>query len=140
MVGILSFAASSMGGDSNGRVALMGTITGAGKAGGRICFQPEAGQKGPVANGTILNGQYAFNSSNGPMPGTYDVFIELVDQPADSSSAPALSGKMAMPNGQASGFFMAPPRIGKAHVSVPSRGSRELNITFTEEPSLVAAK
>jgi len=140
MVGILSFAASSMGGDSSGRVALMGTIIGAGKAGGRICFQPETGQKGPVANATILNGQYAFNSSNGPMPGTYDVVIELVDKPADSSSGPAQSGKMAVPNGQTSGFFMAPPRIGKAHVSVASSGSRELNITFTEETPLVAAK
>ena len=49
---------------------------------GSISFLPDGGTEGPAANGSVLNGEYRFDRTNGPVPGKYRVIVTpLVDKP-----------------------------------------------------------
>jgi hypothetical protein len=42
---------------------------------GSITFIPRGGTQGPLSGAVITNGQYAIESANGPVPGSYKVTI-----------------------------------------------------------------
>lgn len=70
-------------GQSN-RLPLSGTVTD--RDGepleGSISFLPDGGTEGPAANASVLNGEYQFDRTNGPIPGQYRVIVSpLADKP-----------------------------------------------------------
>ncbi|HVW02530.1 MAG TPA: carboxypeptidase-like regulatory domain-containing protein [Planctomycetaceae bacterium] len=69
-------------GQSN-RLPLTGTVTD--RDGepleGSISFLPDGGTEGPAANASVLNGEYRFDRTNGPVAGMYRVIVSpLVDK------------------------------------------------------------
>lgn len=59
------------------RLGVSGLVTvGADNAvNGIISFLPEAGNDGPAASASIVNGEYRFNATNGPVAGKYKVVV-----------------------------------------------------------------
>ena len=91
----LSLALLSMGCRRGGldRLPVHGTVqTAAGeKFDAAICFQPLSGKR-PAANGSVKNGVYRFDRSNGPMAGPTKVVVRRVghrDQTGTSRTKPA---------------------------------------------------
>lgn len=66
-------------GKSNGieRLPIRGTITrlNGEKINGTITFIPAEGRKGPAATATLKNGNYAFDSTNGPTAGPHRAVV-----------------------------------------------------------------
>jgi hypothetical protein len=59
------------------RLPIRGTITRVNgeKISGAITFIPADAHKGPAATATVKNGNYAFDSTNGPTAGPHRVFV-----------------------------------------------------------------
>ncbi|MHC4875772.1 MAG: hypothetical protein ACYTGL_04690 [Planctomycetota bacterium] len=65
------------GNDGPRRVAVTGTVTQGGEpvAVGSVAILPDDGHSGPAATGAVEDGDFAFNSSTGPLPGPHVVVI-----------------------------------------------------------------
>jgi hypothetical protein len=82
----------------SGLVTIVGTDT---AVNGIISFLPEAGNDGPAASASIVNGEYRFNKTNGPVAGKYKVVVVprsgghgARKLPAAGASVDAASDKM----------------------------------------------
>jgi hypothetical protein len=64
-------------------------VDGVGVAHGSISFLPTAGNSGPAANGSIVNGEYNFTAESGPRSGPHRVLIDIDSLPGqDDISVP----------------------------------------------------
>lgn len=64
-------------GTDSERRAVSGVLLGAEGRTGQISFIPVTGEVGPAARAAVLDGRYAFSTSDGPGPGQYEVHVEL---------------------------------------------------------------
>jgi hypothetical protein len=65
-------------------------VDGVGVAHGSISFLPTAGNSGPAANGSIVNGEYNFTKESGPRGGPHRVLIDIDSLPGqDDEPIPA---------------------------------------------------
>jgi len=66
-------------GDGLDRVAVRGRVTRGGVpvAAGAISFLPEAGNTGPAATSSIVEGEYQFNLDDGPIAGPHRVLVTI---------------------------------------------------------------
>ncbi|MBI1310950.1 hypothetical protein GC176_06545 [bacterium] len=75
---MLTLALAGCGGsDGPRRVAVTGTVTRAGSPVeiGSVGILPSGDHSGPAANGAVENGEFVFDSSNGPTPGPHRIVI-----------------------------------------------------------------
>lgn len=87
------------GGDSSDelpRVEVSGEVTkdGSPVKKGRVSFVPEGETKGPASGTGIVNGKFMIPRTNGPIPGTYLVRVEVT---AESTEAKPDSPQQQMP-------------------------------------------
>jgi hypothetical protein len=74
------------------RIAVFGTVKS--ESGdpidGTISFLPEAGTHGPAATASLIDGAFAFDTTNGPVAGNYRVLIvkQVADQKFKGASIP----------------------------------------------------
>lgn len=68
---------SGCGDDSNPRLAVYGRVAGAEGRSGLVSFVPQESTQGPAARATLVNGEYQFGRNDGPVPGEYNVLIQL---------------------------------------------------------------
>ena len=59
------------------RQAVHGRISGAEGRSGLVSFVPRENTQGPAARATLVDGEYRFDQSDGPVPGDYTVIIQL---------------------------------------------------------------
>jgi hypothetical protein len=59
------------------RIAVYGKVAGPGTVNGTISFLPAGETKGPSATASIANGSYRFDTTDGPVAGSYNVVITL---------------------------------------------------------------
>ena len=78
------------------RQALHGRIAGAEGRYGLVDFVPRESTRGPAARASLVNGEYQFSRSDGPVPGDYTVIIQLEVSP-DLTSGVALFKGIAIP-------------------------------------------
>src|SRR5687768_6062486 len=99
-------------GESTGptRVPMSGKVTlnGIPIASGSVSLLPEEGNEAPTANATIQQGEYRFDSANGPTAGAYRVLVSY------STAAPV--------NSKTAAFASKPAKNGEfnSQVDVPS--------------------
>src|SRR5260370_1313054 len=81
--GLLFGSAGCQRAGDGGRIAALGTVTSeSGDAiNGMISFLPDAGTNGPAATASLIDGAFAFDTTNGPVAGNYRVLV--VRQAAD---------------------------------------------------------
>lgn len=76
----LLFAFGCGSSDGTGRIPLTGNVRLSGDAelrfDGSVSFLPTGGTKAPSATSAVANGKYAFDGSNGPLPGRYQAVIQ----------------------------------------------------------------
>lgn len=56
-------------------------------ASGSISFLPAAGNSGPAANASIINGEYNFTEQTGPRSGPHRVLIDMYTPPGQAEAA-----------------------------------------------------
>ena len=61
-------------------------VDGVGVAYGSISFLPTAGNSGPAANGSIVNGEYNFTKESGPRGGPHRVLIDIDSLPGQDDA------------------------------------------------------
>jgi hypothetical protein len=59
------------------RQPLSGTVSGVGSRPGTVTFQPVEGVHAPAARAPLRNGRFEFDETDGPLPGTYRVRVDL---------------------------------------------------------------
>ncbi|MDA0281866.1 MAG: hypothetical protein O3B13_07210 [Planctomycetota bacterium] len=72
-VGLISGCSDS----ENYRQSVFGRISGAEGRGGLVSFVPRDSTTGPAARASLVNGEYQFDRTTGPVPGDYTVIIQL---------------------------------------------------------------
>ncbi len=124
------------GGESSARLPLYGEIQGAGECNGLIVFRPGTEVKAPAAIAEIFKGRYFFTKLNGPLPGAYEVVIELSDLPPNIPSARTPADDRHRPATAAAPdpFSAAPPA---AQMTMPTTVSEDssLNLNFQFVPN-----
>ena len=78
------------------RQALHGRIAGAEGRSGLVDFVPRESTQGPAARASLVDGEYQFSRSDGPVPGDYTVIIQL-EVSQDLTSGVALFKGIAIP-------------------------------------------
>ena len=78
-VALLGLMLLGCGQNRSGRVGFSGHVTRDGKRvpHGFVSFRPTDGHMGPAANADILEGEYHFTGSDGPLPGPHVVTISV---------------------------------------------------------------
>ena len=59
------------------RQPVSGTVSGVGSRPGTVTFQPVEGVHAPAARAPLRNGRFAFDETDGPLPGTYRVRVDV---------------------------------------------------------------
>ncbi len=59
------------------RQPLTGTVSGVGSRAGTVTFQPVEGVHAPAARAPLRNGRFEFDETDGPLPGTYRVRVDV---------------------------------------------------------------
>lgn len=80
------------GDDTNPRREVYGRVTGAEGRSGLISFVPLETTEGPAARATLVDGEYHFNRDDGPVPGGYNVLIQLEVPPDNASGVTVFKG------------------------------------------------
>lgn len=92
-VALVALIATSVAGCGQGsqvdRKPIFGKIIGAEGRDGMVTFIPLDATLGPVAILSFKDGTYQFNSKDGPVPGEYEVTIELVQVAAQKKQSQA---------------------------------------------------
>jgi hypothetical protein len=100
------------------RRPIFGKIVGAEGNNGVVRFLPTSGTEGPAVVGSLENGSYRFTTVNGPVPGKYNVSIEV-----EVSTPPARA---------------RPSRRGSTNDKIPANEFRE-NYASYDEPKTTTA-
>ncbi|MBC8289652.1 MAG: hypothetical protein H8E37_04975 [Planctomycetes bacterium] len=112
------------------RKAVFGTISGAEGRSGLISFIPE--NDGPATRVKVTDGEYVFDESNGPLPGQYEVVVQL-EKPSTQIDETILVKGVAVPAEQISSED--PPletqyERQSLKVAVPDDGSLKLDLNL----------
>jgi hypothetical protein len=59
------------------RQPVSGTVSGVARRPGTVTFQPIEGVRAPAARAPLRNGRFEFDSTDGPLPGTYRVRVDV---------------------------------------------------------------
>jgi len=59
------------------RQPVSGTVSGVGSRPGTVTFQPVEGVHAPAARAPLRNGRFEFDETDGPLPGTYRVRVDI---------------------------------------------------------------
>jgi len=126
-------------GSATGRRALHGRVQvdGVDVARGAIRFLPSAGNSGPAANASIVDGRYSFTRETGPHGGPHRVLIDVHSLPVqdgESESEQSMRGMKKMdveslqePDAEGGASEEQPQRSTKSHweldYSVPEEGA-----------------
>ncbi len=116
---VLLLAATGCGsGDNLNRQAVSGSITLDGKPldHGRIRLTPASNEAGTDVSTDIASGKYAFSRTDGPVPGSYKVEINSIEDP-----------NFQPPAGKMPGEFVIPP----AKQNVPDKYNINTSLTTT---------
>ncbi len=109
------------------RKAIYGKILGGKGKDGKMRFIPIDTSIGPVAVNDVKDGAYRFTTKNGPVPGEYNVTIEL-EAPASSARPPG-RGERRRPNAAGRAVFDEPKRTT---ASVSADGPLEIDLDVTK--------
>jgi hypothetical protein len=74
------------------RQAVYGRIDGAEGRSGLVSFVPRENTQGPAARASLVNGEYQFSRTDGPVPGDYTVIIQLEVSPDMTSGVAVFKG------------------------------------------------
>ena len=115
------------GGETSARLPLYGEIQGAGECSGLIAFRPGPEAKAPAAIAEIFKGRYFFTKLNGPLPGSYEVVIELSKLPSNTQRQATTTAEGQRPATAAAPdpFSAAPPA---AQMTAPATVSAESDL------------
>lgn len=64
-------------GSNVNRQAVRGTVDGIGSRPGTVTFVPVEGVRAPAARTVLRNGRFEFDDTNGPLPGRYQVRVDV---------------------------------------------------------------
>lgn len=64
-------------GSETTRQPVNGTVSGVGSRPGTVTFQPIEGVHAPAARAPLRNGRFEFDKTDGPLPGTYRVRVDV---------------------------------------------------------------
>ncbi|MHC4877386.1 MAG: hypothetical protein ACYTGL_12900 [Planctomycetota bacterium] len=109
------------------RQPISGTITGTANRDGTVTFQPVAEVSAPAARTALRNGEFQFDRSNGPLPGTYRVRID-VQKPPQPRDGQVIAKDVAVPE---SVLDQVPPETQSFYVEevhVSDARSQELTL------------
>lgn|GEM_PF-4232446 len=107
---VLMISSCQPAGDGLSRIAVVGSVTSSSgePISGTISFLPEAGTKGPAATASVVEGDFKFDKSNGPVAGNYRVLV--VGQLRDLKYKGTLASISSAPNAEATtGDSQSPP-------------------------------
>ncbi|MBI1313858.1 hypothetical protein GC176_21405 [bacterium] len=116
-------------GTKSPRQAVFGTISGVDSRSGTVTFQPAEGVHAPAARATLDHGAFRFDESDGPLPGTYRVRID-VQKPRILKDGVVIAKEVEVP---ASASGELPPEMESFYVEdieVGVSGRQELNLTI----------
>lgn len=115
------------------RQAVHGQISGAEGRSGLVCFVPDKNTQGPAARASLIDGEYQFSSSDGPVPGDYTVIIQL-EVSQDLSSGVAVFKGIEIPQNSRAKIPQEYESVASLPVSVPdgSQGTLKVDLKLPE--------
>lgn len=115
-------------GDSgNPRQAVYGHIAGAEGRSGLVSFVPRENTQGPSARAELIDGEYQFSRTNGPIPGEYTAIIQLEVSP-DMTSGVAVFKGIEIPNDSGAKIPTEYEAVASLPVSVPDGTDETLEV------------
>lgn len=113
------------------RKAVFGTISGAEGRSGLISFIPE--NDGPATRVKVTDGEYVFDESNGPLPGQYQVVVQL-ETPLPQVDGTVLVKGVPVPAHQVSSEEPLEKKYERQSlkVAVPDDGSLKLDLNLRD--------
>ena len=125
IVGLMSGCSDS----ENPRQSVFGRISGAEGRGGLVSFVPRENTTGPAARASLVNGEYQFDRTTGPVPGDYTVIIQL-EISQDRSSGVVVFKGIEVPTGSDFQIPTAYEAVASLPVSVPDgrKGSLQVDL------------
>lgn len=109
------------------RQPVFGKISGAEGRTGLVSFVPAEGTSGPAARASLVNGEYRFSRSDGPVPGNYTVIIQL-EVSHDMTSGVAVFKGVEIPADSMSSIPAAYEAVTSLEVSVPDGAQEALQL------------
>ena len=109
------------------RQAVYGRIAGAEGQSGLVSFVPRENTHGPAARASLVNGEYHFSRTDGPVPGDYTVIIQLEVSP-DMTSGVAVFKGIEIPENSGAKIPMEYKAVASLPVSVPDGSESTLEV------------
>lgn len=109
------------------RQPVHGRIEGAEGRSGLVDFVPRESTQGPAARATLVDGEYQFNRSDGPVPGDYTVIIQL-EVSQDLISGVAVFKGIAIPENSGTKIPQEYEAVASLPVSVPDGSEATLQV------------
>jgi hypothetical protein len=109
------------------RQAVHGRIAGAEGRSGLISFVPRENTPGPAARATLVDGEYRFDQSDGPVPGDYNVIIQL-EISQDRSSGVVVFKGIEIPADTKADIPKTYESVASLPVSVPDGSQAPLQV------------
>jgi hypothetical protein len=109
------------------RRAVYGRIAGAEGQSGLVSFVPRENTHGPAARASLVNGEYHFSRTDGPVPGDYTVIIQLEVSP-DMTSGVAVFKGIEIPENSGAKIPMEYKAVASLPVSVPDGADSTLEV------------
>ena len=110
------------------RQPVSGTVSGVGSRPGTVTFQPVEGVHAPAARAPLSNGRFQFDETDGPLPGTYRVRVD-VQKPRRLTGGTVTVKDVEVP---ATAVGEVPPEMESFFVEdvrVSPSGRQELSVT-----------
>jgi hypothetical protein len=109
------------------RQAVHGRIEGAEGRSGLVNFVPLENTQGPAARASLVNGEYQFSRSDGPVPGDYTVIIQL-EVSQDLTSGVAVFKGITIPENSGAKIPQEYEAVASLPVSVPDGSEKTLQV------------
>ena len=115
------------------RQAVHGRIAGTEGRSGLVDFVPRNGTQGPAARASLVDGEYQFSRSDGPVPGDYTVIIQL-EVSQDLTSGVAVFKGIQIPKNSGAKIPQEYEAVASLPVSVPdgSEATLQVNLQLPE--------
>ena len=125
---MLGASVSGCGGSSDiPRQAVYGRIAGAEGRSGLVSFVPQENTKGPAARAALIDGEYRFGRTDGPIPGDYTVIIQL-EVSQDMTSGVAVFKGIEIPENFGAKIPIEYEAVASLPVSVPDGSEETLEV------------
>jgi len=121
---------SGCGDSSNPRLAVYGRVTGAEGRSGLVSFVPQESTDGPAARASLINGEYQFDRNDGPIPGEYNVLIQL-EIPPDKTSGVVVFKGIEIPSDSGVEVPAIYEAVASLPVSIPSGSNTPVQVDLT---------